>query len=126
MDGFIRLSPPAEHQRVQLLLGHRLLGVVAQVLLKKSGGGRLAARECCSIRRLSRACWRMARFAQLPLAIEAGRQYGMVPLNDAISAFARSGAVDVREAHLCAADRPALLAQLRRQGVDTSIIERLA
>ncbi|MFN7984849.1 MAG: ATPase, T2SS/T4P/T4SS family [Vicinamibacterales bacterium] len=126
MDGFIRLSPPAEHQRVQLLLGHRLLGVVAQVLLKKSGGGRLAAREVLLNTPAVARLLADGQIAQLPLAIEAGRQYGMVPLNDAISAFARSGAVDVREAYLCAADRPALLAQLRRQGVDTSIIERLA
>jgi len=126
MDGFIRLSAPAEHQRVQLLLGHRLLGVVAQVLLKKSGGGRLAAREVLlntpGVARLLAD----GQISQLPLAIESGRQYGMVPLNDAISGFARSGAVDVREAYQCAADRPGLLAQLRRQGVDTSIIERLA
>ena len=126
MDGFIRLSPPAEHERVQLLLGHRLLGVVAQVLLKKSGGGRLAAREVLLNTPAVARLLADGHISQLPMAIESGRQFGMVPLNDAISGFARSGAVDVREAYQCAADRPGLLAQLRRQGVDTSIIERLA
>lgn len=126
MDGFIRLSPPSEHQRVQLLLGHRLLGVVAQVLLKKSGGGRLAAREVLLNSPTVARLLADGQTSQLPFAIESGRQFGMVPLNDAISAFARSGAVDVREAYQCAADRPGLLTLLRRQGVDTSIIERRA
>lgn len=126
MDGFIRLSPPSEHQRVQLLLGHRLLGVVAQVLLKKSGGGRLAAREVLLNSPTVARLLADGQTSQLPFAIEGGRQFGMVPLNDSISAFARSGAVDVREAYQCSADRPGLLALLRRQGVDTSLIERRA
>jgi hypothetical protein len=50
----------------------------------------------------------------------------MVPLNDALGGFAQSGAVDVREAYRCAADRAGLLALLQRQGIDVSILERLA
>ena len=61
--------------------------------------------------------------SQLPLAIEGGRLYGMMPLNDALVGFVQSGAVDVREAYRCAADRAGFLALLKRQGLDTSPIE---
>ncbi|MEQ1911449.1 MAG: ATPase, T2SS/T4P/T4SS family, partial [Vicinamibacterales bacterium] len=45
IDGFIDLSPAGDRHRTQLSLSRSLTGVVAQVLLKKTGGGRLAARE---------------------------------------------------------------------------------
>jgi hypothetical protein len=50
----------------------------------------------------------------------------MVPLTDALVGFVRSGAVDVREAWRRASDRTALLKQLKREGIDTSFVERLA
>ena len=50
----------------------------------------------------------------------------MVPLNDALGGFAQSGAVDVREAYRKADDKAGLLALLRREGIDTSFVERLA
>ena len=50
----------------------------------------------------------------------------MVPLNDALGGFVQSGAVDVREAYRCAADRPGLVTLLQRQGIDVSAVERFA
>ena len=64
--------------------------------------------------------------SQLPVAIEGGRKSGMVPLNDALVGFVQSGAVDVREAYRRATDRAGLLDLLKRQGIDTSFVERLA
>jgi twitching motility protein PilT len=66
------------------------------------------------------------RTSQLPLAIEGGRRQGMLPLNDALVGFVQSGAVDVREAYRRAADRAGFLALLKRLGMDTTAIERMA
>jgi len=126
IDGIIDLSPPSERRRVQLSLAQNLRGVVAQVLLKKSGGGRLAARELLLNTPPVASLLAEGKTSQLPLAIEGGRKHGMVPLNDALGGFAQSGAVDVREAYRCSADRPGLLALLQRQGVDVSQVERFA
>jgi hypothetical protein len=60
------------------------------------------------------------------MAIEGGRRHGMVPLNDALVGFVQSGAVDAREAYRRSADRSGFLSLLKRQGIDTSSIERLA
>ena len=57
--------------------------------------------------------------------LESGRAQGMVPLNDALAGFVQSGVVDVKDAYRQAVDRPAFLAVLRREGVDTSFAERL-
>ncbi len=126
IDGLIDLLPSANRRSVQLSLAQHLLGVVAQVLLKKSGGGRLAARELLLNTPAVSSLLAEGKTSQLPLAIEGGRKHGMVPLNDALGGFAQSGAVDVREAYRCSADRPALLALLQRQGIDVSAVERLA
>jgi Tfp pilus assembly pilus retraction ATPase PilT len=66
------------------------------------------------------------QIAQLPRAIDSGRKLGMAPLNDALVAFVQSGAVDVREAYRKADDKVGLLGLLRREGIDTSFVERLA
>jgi hypothetical protein len=50
----------------------------------------------------------------------------MVALNDALIAFVQSGLVDSREAYRHAADQQGFLALMRRQGIDTSFVERLA
>ncbi|MGE3707971.1 MAG: type IV pilus twitching motility protein PilT, partial [Vicinamibacterales bacterium] len=99
---------------------------VSQVLLRKSGGGRVAAREVLLNTPLVESLLAEGRTEQLPLAIEAGRKLGMVPLNDALVGFVQSGAVEVRDAYRRAADRAGLLDLLKRQGIDTSFVERPA
>jgi twitching motility protein PilT len=126
IDAIIDLSATEERRRVQLALAQHLRGVVAQVLLKKTGGGRLAARELLLNTPAVASLLAEGKTSQLPLAIEGGRKHGMVPLNDALGGFAQSGAVDPREAYRCSADRAGLLALLQRQGIDISTLERLA
>lgn len=126
IDGIIDLFPPQERGRVQVWLAQHLRGVVAQVLLKKSGGGRLAARELLLNTPAVASLLSEGKTSQLPLAIEGARTHGMVPLNDALGGFVQSGAADVREAYRCSPDRPGLLALLQRQGIDVSALERLA
>lgn len=112
--------------QVQTSLAGTLRAVVAQVLLRKIGGGRVAAREVLINTRPVAALIAEGRTSELAHAIESGRKLGCVPLNDALVGFVRSGAVDPAEAYRKAYDRDGLLAQLRRDGVDTSFVERLA
>ena len=118
--------PPERRAHVQAVMAGVLRGVVAQVLLQKTGGGRVAARELLLNTSAVAALVADGKFGQLPLALDNGRKYGMVPLNDALVAFVRSGAVDAREAYRRTSDRQTLLNLLRREGIDTSFVERLA
>jgi twitching motility protein PilT len=127
IDRIIDLYAPEHARQVQLALADTLRGVVAQVLLPKiSGGGRVAAREVLLNTPAVAGVIAEGKTSQLPMAIEGGRRLGMVPLNDALVGYVRSGLVDVREAYRHVSDRPAFLALLKRQGVDTSPLERLA
>jgi twitching motility protein PilT len=117
--------PPDRRSAVQALLAASLRGVVSQVLLRKSGGGRIAARELLLNSHPVAQLIAEDKISQVPLAMESGRRLGMVPLADALVAFVQSGAVDVREAYRKAADRTALLKALKREGIDTSFTERM-
>ena len=119
-------TPPERREQVQLMLAEGLRGVVSQVLLRKTGGGRVAAREVLLNTSAIASLIADGRISQLPLALDSGRKYGMVPLNDALAGFVQSGIVDVKDAYRQAFERQAFLAVLRREGVDTSFVERLA
>jgi twitching motility protein PilT len=126
LERLVDLCPSDQRRNVRAALAEHLRGVVAQVLLRKAGGGRLAARELVLNTNAVAALVSDGQIAQLPRAIDSGRKLGMAPLNDALVAFVQSGAVDVREAYRKADDKSGLLALLRREGIDTSFVERLA
>jgi twitching motility protein PilT len=126
LERLVDLCPSEQRRTVRAALAEHLRGVVAQVLLRKAGGGRLAARELVLNTNAVAALVSDGQIAQLPRAIDSGRKLGMAPLNDALVAFVQSGAVDVREAYRKADDKVGLLGLLRREGIDTSFVERLA
>jgi len=126
VDRIIDLYSPDHRRQVQLGLADSLRGIVVQVLLRKSGGGRVAARELLLNTPAVSSVIAEGKTSQLPMAIEGGRRYGMVPLNDALVGLVQQGVVDGREAYRYASDRQGLVAALKHQGLDTSFVERLA
>jgi twitching motility protein PilT len=126
IDGVLHQTPADRRSGTQVALAETLRGVVAQVLLRKTGGGRIAARELLLNTPAVTSLIAEGKTAQLPAAIESGRRHGMVALNDVLVAFVQSGVIDSREAYRQAADQQGFLALLQRQGIDTSFVERLA
>ena len=126
LERLIDLAPAEMRISIQASMAESFRGAVAQVLLKKTGGGRVAARE---ILLATAAVTRLigdGQLGQLPLALESGRRHGMVPMTDVLVGLVQAGVVDVREAFRKTHDRDRLLSGLKREGVDTSVVERLA
>jgi twitching motility protein PilT len=128
IERMIEETPADRRPAVKHGLSEALRGVVAQVLLRKTGGGRVAAREVLLNTPAVANVIGEGRTSQLPMAmaIDSGRRHGMVALNDALIALVQSGSVDSREAYRHAADQQGFLALMQRQGIDTSFVERLA
>jgi twitching motility protein PilT len=126
VERIVELYPTERRRQVLASLAQSLRAVVSQVLVKKVPGGRAAAREVLLNSPIVASVLAEGRTGQLSMAIEGGRRQGMVPLNDALAALVQTGTVDVREAYRHAVDRGALLDVLKRYGVDTSPLERLA
>jgi twitching motility protein PilT len=123
---FIELAPAEGRKAVQNSMAESFRGAVAQVRLKKAGGGWISAREVLLATGPVTRVIGEGQLAQLPLALESGRKYGMVSFTDALADFVRAGTVDVREAFRKSPDRTRLLDSLKRDGVDTTVVERLA
>lgn len=122
----VEMFPHDRRSQAQAALAGTLRGVVAQVLLRRSKGGRIAAREILVNTPAIAALLEEGKTAQLPLAMEGGRRHGMMPLNDALASFVQDGTVHITEAYLKAFDKEGLLATLERQVGDTGLAERLA
>ena len=126
LDRLIEMFPIDRRAQAQTSLAGALRGVVAQTLLRKVRGGRVAAREILLNTPAVASLILEGKMFQLPVALDSGRRHGMVPLGDSLAALVRDGTVHAAEAYRKATDRAALLAALRREGVDTSFAERLA
>ena len=120
------LVPADKRRALQALAAERLRGAVAQVLLRKSGGGRVAAREVLLATAAITTLIAEGQFDGLAAAIESGRKHGLMTLTDALVQLVRTGTIDLREAYRKAGDRDALVAALKRENLDTSFLERLA
>ena len=126
IDRVLDFYAPEHSRQVQLALADNLRGVVAQVLLPKIGGGRVVAREVLLNTPAVAGVIAEGKTSQLPMAIEGGRRLGMVPLHDALETYVQNGLVDILDAYRHVSDRPAFLAFLKRQGIDTSALDRPA
>ncbi len=126
IDRIINACPPEHRRQLQQSLAETLRGVVAQVLVRRVGGGRLAAREVLLNTPAVAAAISEGKTSQLPIAIDGGRRYGMASMNDSLAGLVQKGSVDPREAYRAAADRMGLLAAFERLGLDTSFVERRA
>ena len=101
-------------------------GAVAQVLLKKTGGGLVSAREVLLATAPVARMIGEGQLTQLRHLLESGRKHGMASFTETMIDYVRAGSVDVREVFRKAPDRERLLAGLKREKIDTSLVERLA
>ena len=126
IERLIEIVPAEARAKARASLANTLRGAVAQVLLRRARGGRIAAREILLNTSAVSTMVLEGRTLELSSALDAGRRQGMVPLTDSLASQVRDGNVHAAEAYRRAVDRNALLEVLRRDGIDTSFAELLA
>jgi len=126
LERVVEVFPADRRAKARASLATSLRGVIAQVLLRRQTGGRVAAREILLNTPAVSTLILEGKMFQLPVALDGGRRLGMLPLTDSLAGFVRDGTVHPGEAYRKALDRGALLAALKREGFDTSFAERLA
>lgn len=119
--GFVGTDRP----EVRALVSEHLRGVITQALLRKTGGGRAAAREVLVNVPAVAALLANAQLHDLASVLNGGRRIGMVPLNDALLELVQTGALDVRQAYRKSPDPAELVGMLSRAGFDTAFAENL-
>jgi twitching motility protein PilT len=98
IDRVVNVFPSEQQNQIRLQLAGTLQGVISQILIPKIGGGRIAAFEVLVATDAVRAAIRENKIAQMPSIIQAGKQYGMMMLEDHLNQLIASKKVSYEEA----------------------------
>ena len=105
VDRIVDVFPAAEKEMVRAMLSESLRAVISQTLLKKNGGGRVAAHEIMIGPPAIRNLIREAKIAQMYSAIQTGQKDGMQTLDQNLKELVRKGLVSPIEARTKAANK---------------------
>ncbi|MFA7620105.1 MAG: type IV pilus twitching motility protein PilT [Thiohalomonadaceae bacterium] len=105
IDRIIDVFPAAEKDMVRAMLSESLRAVISQTLLKKNGGGRVAAHEIMIGTPAIRNLIREGKVAQMYSAIQTGQNFGMQTLDQNLQELVQRGIVSKQEARLKAANK---------------------
>ncbi len=93
IDRIIDVFPPYQQSQIRTQLSESLKGVVAQTLMPKIGGGRIAALEIMTSTAAVRNLIREGKTFQLPSVIETNTQIGMQTLSQNLQQLLRDGKI---------------------------------
>ena len=109
--------PGDRQEQIRIMLSESLRAVIAQTLLKRVGGGRVAAFEILTCTPAVSNLIREGKTFQIPSALQTGKAQGMCQMTDSLLDLVENGIVEPREAYLKASDKEALLSKFRAGGI---------
>ena len=98
VDRMIDVFPPHQQQQIRVQLASVLEGIIAQQLLPKEGGGRVAAYEVLLAIPSVRNLIREEKSFQIPSIIQTNKKMGMQTMDDAIYDLFMKSYIDVETA----------------------------
>jgi twitching motility protein PilT len=99
VDRLIDQFPTDRQSQVRVMLSESLKGVVAQTLLKKKGGGRVAALEILVVTPAVANLIREGKTFQIPSLMQTGKSLGMQTLNETLMDLVKNDVVEADEAY---------------------------
>ncbi|MFW5444474.1 MAG: type IV pilus twitching motility protein PilT [Methylococcaceae bacterium] len=105
IDRIIDVFPAAEKDMIRAMLSESLQAVISQSLLKKVGGGRIAAHEIMVGTSAIRNLIREAKVAQMYSAIQTGRKDGMQTLDQNLKELVERGFITSKVAMVKAVNK---------------------
>ena len=107
IDRVVDVFPAGEKDMVRSMLSESLRAVISQTLLKRNGGGRVAAHEIMIGTAAIRNLIREGKIAQMYSAIQTGHAQGMTTLDQSLQDLLARGVVSREEARYKAANKEA-------------------
>ena len=105
IDRVVDVFPAEEKDMVRAMMSESLRAVISQTLLKKNGGGRVAAHEIMIGTPAIRNLIRENKIAQMYSAIQTGHQFGMQTLDQCLQGMVQKNIVTRAEARNKAANK---------------------
>ncbi len=116
VDRIIDQFPADQQAQIRVMLSESLRGVIAQVLCKKKGGGRVAAYEVLISNSAVANLIREGKTVQLRSVMQTGKTLGMQTMNDHLVELVRTGLVEPEEAYVKSNDKATMKAALAQLG----------
>lgn len=110
--------PAGQQAQIRTMLADALKGVIAQNLLRKKGGGRVAALEVLIVNGAVSALIREGKTSQVQSIMQTGQREGMTLLNMEMARLVKEDIVEPEEAYSKAVDRGDLLRLYEQNGID--------
>jgi twitching motility protein PilT len=98
IDRVVNVFPPEQQTQIRMQLAGTLQGIVAQTLIPKLEGGRIAALEILVATDAVRAMIRENKMAQLVSFMQTGKRFGMQLLEDHLNELVAARIVSYEEA----------------------------
>jgi twitching motility protein PilT len=117
VDRLINQFPANEQEQIRMMLASSLKAVISQTLLKKTGGGRIAALEVLMVTSPVAANIREAKTYQIPSVMQTGAKAGMVLLNDALVKLIVQKLIDPKDAYIKAVDKDDFVRRITAAGI---------
>ncbi len=108
VDRIVDVFPAAEKDMIRTMLSESLRSVISQSLLKKVGGGRVAAHEIMVGTPAIRNLIRENKIAQMYSAIQTGQKFGMQTLDQDLQRLLRAGVITKQEAQSKATNKESI------------------
>jgi twitching motility protein PilT len=105
VDRIIDQFPAGQQAQIRSVLADVLRGVVSQTLVRKKGGGRLAALEVLVVNFAAANLIREAKIHQLLTVMQSGKGAGNQILNDELARLVDERKIDMEEAVSAAVDK---------------------
>jgi twitching motility protein PilT len=105
VDRIIDQFPADRQDQIRTMLSSSLKGVIAQTLLKKQAGGRVAALEILVVNSGISNIIREGKTHQIPSMMQTGKKFGMKTLNESLFDLVENGTVAPKEALYRAVDK---------------------
>lgn len=109
INRMIDVFPPHQQQQIRIQLAAVLEGVIAQQLLPRTDGGRVAAFEVLIANTAVRSLIREAKAFQIPSIIQTGKKEGMQSMDDCIFDLLMANYITKKDAVQFALDQPAMI-----------------
>jgi twitching motility protein PilT len=120
IDRIIDQFPTDRQEQVRTMLASSLKGVVAQTLLKKKGGGRVAAHEIMVSSDAIAAMIREGKNHMIPNQMQTQKQDGNILLNESLFRLVKDQIVEPEDAIRKAIDKNGLQEMIKRANLVTS------
>lgn len=121
VDRIIDQFPADRQDQIRVMLSESLRGVIAQVLCKKKGGGRIAAYEILLSNAAVSNLIREGKTFQLGSVMQTGRTQGMQTMNDHLLQHVKNGLVEPEEAYMKANDKHNFKDALKKANIELKL-----